>query len=198
MPSATRGTTGLAERTSWQARRRGSASRRAVGRDPVAAAIAARRASPWCVNDRCRQPPGVVGHEVDDLADAHVAVGVVAVHSGSRAAGTSSSASAGAASPSARCARRWRPRRARAPTCSMRAPPELVAHRQTVVAGADDDHVRPGAGMRCVTPSHLARGDRDVGRVGDDVEHRRALLRLRHQRGDLLAAWRRRRSRSAP
>ena len=32
----------------------------------------------------------------------------------------------------------------------------------------------------------LARGYRDVGRVDDDVEHDRALLRRRDQRGDLL------------
>ena len=64
------------------------------------------------------------------------------------------------------------------------------------MAGADDDdgHAHGGAGVLIDGQFTV---DDDVGRVGDDVEHRRTLLRLRDQRLDALLAWRRRRSRKS-
>ena len=64
---------------------------------------------------------------------------------------------------------------------------EGVAHREAGVAGTDDDDV-DDAGHSADAPcaEHHATSTCYVGRVRDDVEHGGALLRLRHQRRDLL------------
>ena len=69
---------------------------------------------------------------------------------------------------------------------------EAAAHGEAGVPGADDDG-GDGTNRRRSSSRELRRGagsdhlDGDVRRIGDDVIHRRALLRLRDQRLDVFA-----------
>src|SRR5690606_29178435 len=72
-----------------------------------------------------------------------------------------------------------------------RALAEHSAYREPRVPGADDDgreafDVEPRFLLIAPTSSDLEGLDGDVRRVRHDVEHRRALLRLRDERLDLL------------
>src|ERR687887_231970 len=79
---------------------------------------------------------------------------------------------------------------------TLRVPAERAQRAKSRDPGAKDCRVRSalGPGSRCARPGHarlcasaLQHLHRDIGRVGDDVIHRRALLRLRHQCLDILA-----------
>jgi len=61
-----------------------------------------------------------------------------------------------------------------------RAIDEALAHGEPGMPGTDDGSGNPanGSGLSAHRSAHLLHRDSDVGRIGDNIEDRRALLRL--------------------